>query len=401
MLELEDAQARILSQISPLPAEKVSLSVALNRYLAEKVTAAVDLPLFDNSAMDGYAVRASDVALAAAENPASLRIVGKVAAGENSMQRVENGSAIRIFTGSPLPADADAVVMQEDTRIDEKDSSKILVTDSVKPWENVRFRGEDVKARSVVGEVGDKLSTGRIGLLGALGVKDVSVRKQPVVGLLATGSELIEAGNPLLPGKIYESNRVSLGAMAVRASAIAKNYPIINDSLEQTTDALRKAFAECDCVVTSGGVSVGEFDFVKLAFATLGGELGFWRVSIRPGKPFVFGQYNGKYLFGVPGNPVSALVTFFLLVRPALLRMQGAHDVSPSVTFGTLSETLSNTGDRRHFVRVSIDASGRIQSTGTQASHILSSLAEAHGLVDVPAKSMINAGETARVLLWD
>ncbi len=221
------------------------------------------------------------------------------------------------------------------------------------------------------------------------------------MGLLASGSELLEGGQPLASGKIYESNRAGLAALAAQAGAIPRIFPLVKDSLADTRAALESAFAGCDVVVTSGGVSVGEMDFVKDAFEKIGGELQFWKVAIRPGRPFVFGRLGEKFLFGLPGNPVSAFVTFLLLVRPALARWQGARDVRLPAHPGTLVEPLVNPGERRHFTRVTVDAAGNVRSAGTQASHILSSLASADALVDVPPKTTLPAGAAVSVLRWE
>lgn len=405
MLSLEEAQEKILAAIQPLPSETIPLSDALGRFSAEEIYSSVDLPGFDNSAMDGYAVQASDTAGAAEGSKVSLRLIGKVAAGENFLGEIQSGECVRLFTGSPLPRGADAIVMQEDTRIDRDDPNKIWITDAVKPWESVRFRGEDVKRGSRILTSGVRINIGKIALLGATGVAQLRTGCRPTIGLLATGSELVEPGQPLPAGKIYESNRLSLAAMAQKAGAIPKIYPLVPDTLDETVAAMKKAFSECDAVVTSGGVSVGEFDFVKAAFEKLGGNLDFWRVAIKPGKPFLFGQLDfnerKKFLFGVPGNPVSALVTFFLLVQPALLRMQGATDCSSQKHPVILKETFSNDGDRRHFVRVKLDASSNAHSAGIQASHILSALAEADGLLEIPPQTTMAVGSHAGVLKWD
>jgi molybdopterin molybdotransferase len=235
-------------------------------------------------------------------------------------------------------------------------------------------------------------------LLAALGIDSVMVRRQPIVGLLATGSELLEAGQTAQTGKIFESNRVTLTPLLAGAGAVPRRFPLVRDTLEETRQALTSAFADCDAAVTTGGVSVGEFDFVKSAFEQLGGALEFWKVSIRPGKPFVFGRLGEKFLFGLPGNPVSAVVTFLALVRPMLLRWQGAERVEMASHPGTLSEPLTNPGDRRHFMRVLVDEQGSVRPAAGQASHLLGSLALANGLVDVPPKTILAAGSTVRVL---
>jgi molybdopterin molybdotransferase len=219
--------------------------------------------------------------------------------------------------------------------------------------------------------------------------------------LLATGSELTEAGRELRPGHIYESNRIGLAALCRRAGTVPEIFPLVPDSLEATRAALTDAFNKCDVVVSSGGVSVGEFDFLKQAFADTGGDLQFWKVAIKPGRPFVFGRSGEKFLFGLPGNPVSALITFLLLVRPALLRWQGATETSLPTQPGILAETLRNPDKRRHFMRVKIDGEGKVSSAGVQASNMLGSLAASNGLVDTPPQTTLSAGATVRVLRWD
>ena len=397
MIEVEDALQRIISAITPGIPETVPLRAALDRVLAQDVFAPISLPSFDNSAMDGYAVQAADVLHVRPQTPARLRCIGSVPAGTSYTQTVQPQTCVRIFTGSPLPEGADAVVMQEDTQTD---GEFIEVLDAVKPWENVRLTGEDVKAGAVIARAGERLKVPSLAVLGAVGVATVSAARRPVVGILSTGNELVEVGAPLTPGKIYESNRAMISALVSQAGAEPRCYPIVQDTLEDTRTALERAFAECEAVITTGGVSVGEYDRVKAAFESLGGTLDFWKVAMRPGKPFVFGRRSGKILFGLPGNPVSAFVTFLVLVRPALLRMQGAIDISLPTHPGVLSETLHNRGGRRHFVRVCVDAAGQVRGAGLQASHALGSLAQSNGLVDVPPETLWPAGQVVPVLRW-
>lgn len=398
MLTYEDALARVLGAVPPVRTEQLPVAQAAGRFLAEAVLSPLDLPPFDNSAMDGYAVRAADVASASAEKPVALRLIGQVGAGQVFAGGVGVQTCVRIFTGTPLPAGADAVVMQEDTRAD---GDTVLVLDRARPWENVRLRGEDVKAGTTLVTPGTRLSAGHLGLLAATGNARVCVARSPRVALVATGSELRAPGKPLAPGQIYESNRAMLAAMLTACGAEVRPLPLVPDSLTRTRATLQRAFAECDAVVTTGGASVGKLDFIKAAFAELGGNQEFWKVAIKPGKPFVFGTLQGQPLFGLPGNPVSAFVTFLLLVRPALLRWQGATEVNLPAHPGTLTEPLVNRGDRRHFVRVRVDAEGRVHSAGTQASHMMHSLAAANALVDVPPETTLAAGVTVRVLRSD
>lgn len=397
MLELDEARARIFAALELLPAERVPLTAATGRILAEAVVSPMDLPGFDNSAMDGFAVHSADLKAASVEQPVALRVSGRVAAGDSFSGEVPCGGCVRVFTGSMLPTGADAVLMQEDTRPAAGQPEEILALDSVKPWENIRFRGEDVKKSTLLLAAGERIAPGHAGLLAAVGLGEITARRQPILGLLATGSELIEAGQPWSPGKIYESNRALLAPLLAQAGAVPRVFPLVPDTLAATEQALTRAFAECNGVVTSGGVSVGELDFVKQAFENLGGALEFWQVSMRPGKPFVFGRWGRKFLFGLPGNPVSAWVTFLMLVRPALLRWQGATQVELPRHFCPLAEPLVNRGDRRHFMRVRFDEQGRAHSAGVQASHMLSSLAGAEGLVEVPPGTTWPAGTTVAV----
>ncbi|HLX69749.1 MAG TPA: gephyrin-like molybdotransferase Glp [Verrucomicrobiae bacterium] len=401
MLELEQAVEKILGAIPSANSERVPLSEAHKRVATEPIIAAIDLPPFDNSSVDGYAVRASDVAQASSQSPVVLKLAGKVAAGENFSGELSAGQSIRIFTGSPLPVGADAVVMQEDTRVD--GASEVCFLDSVKPWENVRFRGEDVKSGRTVVRQGEILGAAQLGLLAATGSMHVSAGRRPTVALIATGSELLEPVSEAkpAPGQIFESNRIALAPLITSAGGIPKVFPIVPDEPKATRDALARALSECDLVVTCGGVSVGEMDFVKSAFEELGGQLEFWKVAIKPGRPFVFGRKGDKLVFGLPGNPVSAFVTFLLLVRPAILRWQGASRTGLPVSVGVLTEPLSNQGDRRHFVRVMVDVKGEVRSSGTQASHVLSSLAMAQGLVDLPPATVLAAGTKVEVLRWE
>jgi molybdopterin molybdotransferase len=403
MLELEQALESILASIPAPKGERVPLTAAHRRVLLEQLTAVEPLPAFDNSSVDGYAVRAEDLAQASPEKAVLLALAGKVAAGENFDGKLSAGQCIRIFTGSPLPAGADAVAMQEDTRLEANQPRDICFLDLVKPWENVRFRGEDVKRGTTIARPGDILGAAQSALLAATGVTQVNVGRCPTVAVIATGSELIDPSTDakITPGQIFESNRAALAPLIERAGGVPKIFPIVPDDPAPTREALARALSECDIIVTCGGVSVGEMDFVKSAFEELGGNLEFWKVDIKPGRPFVFGRREDKFLFGLPGNPVSAFVTFLLLVRPAILRWQGAARTGMPVSVGMLAEPLANPGRRRHFMRVAVDEKGMVRSAGIQASHMLGSLALARGLVDMPPQTTLPAGASVQVLRWE
>lgn len=397
MLTWTEAQTRLLSAIAPLPSEWVPLSESHRRYLAEPVIAPMDLPRFDNSAMDGYAVLSVDTAKSE-DKPVRLALRGRVTAGDAADAVVEAGSCVRIFTGSVLPHGADAVVMQEDTT--PEGTAHVLINTPVKPWENVRFRGEDVRRGDTVLRAGIRLGSQSLALLGALGIETIKVGAQPRISLLATGNELQEAGQVLRPGSIYESNRLAIASLLRDAGAHAQAGPLVPDSLSATREALTTAFQHSDAVVTTGGVSVGELDMVKEAFAEMGGKIDFWRVALRPGKPFLFGRFGNKILFGLPGNPVSAMVTAMLFVRPAVARWQGADPSNALTESRLLAESLSNPGARTHFMRVTLNSKGEVVSAGTQGSHLLKSVAQSAGLVEIPPQTTLQAGTLVPMWPW-
>ena len=386
--------------MEPLGCEAVQLHEASGRILREEARSSIDLPLFDNSAMDGFAVRAQDLATATPDNPLKLRLLGEIPAGGTFSGELLPGACVRLFTGSPLPRGADAVIMQEESR-SSAEPGFVSFLGTVKPWENLRFRGEDIKKDSVLARNRERLQPGQIAALAATGVSQVRVGHRPRVGLISTGNELREAGEVLSENQVFESNRATLASLVSAAGGIPKLFPLVRDDLELVRTRLLEALTDCDSVITSGGVSVGDWDFIKPAIESIGGRIEFWQIAMKPGKPFVFAKHQGKLIFGLPGNPVSAFVTFLLLVRPALLRMQGAKECKPASSPGTLGETFSNRADRRHFMRVTIDRKGSIQSAGMQNSHALSSLARANGLIDVPPHTVWEAGRNVSVMRWD
>ena len=396
MLSLETAKERLLASIHVLAPEKASLLGAVGRFAAEAVTSRVDLPGFDNSAMDGYAVRSEDLKNASASNPVKLRQAGRIGAGEVFSRPISKGECVRIFTGSALPKGADAVVMQEDVRVE---GDEIGFNESAKPLENVRLRGEDIRTGIPVIQAGDRINATKAGLLAATGHNEILIRRLPRVALLSTGSELVEPGGALGEGKIYESNRTLLAALLADIQCEPMILPLVRDDFQSTVSALETAFATSDFVITTGGVSVGEMDFVKDAFVRLGGQIEFWKIALRPGKPFVFGKLGGKSLFGLPGNPVSALVTFLVLVRPALLKSMGARHLDLSRIQAELTERIANHGERRHFVRGRCE-NGQVRIAGPQSSHMIGALGDANCLIDVPPQTQFEAGKIVEVQLW-
>jgi molybdopterin molybdotransferase len=397
VISLEEASDRILASITPLPAENLPLLQAAGRYCAQPLHSTVDLPRFDNSAMDGYAVRCDDLKSATPSHPVRLKLFGKIGAGETFGSSISPGACLRLFTGSALPQGADAVVMQEDVTIE---NGSIGFIESVKPFENVRLTGEDIRTGTQLVHPGDRLTATRLSLLSATGHAQVAVHQAPRVAILASGDELVEPGQNLPPAKIYESNRALVGTLLSSIGAKPTVLPLLPDNREKTVVALQHAFSTHDLLITTGGVSVGEFDFIKDAFTAIGGTIDHWKVAIRPGKPFVYGRLPSKHLFGLPGNPVSALVTFLLLVRPALLKLMGAHHFDLARITGELTESLHNPGDRRHFIRCRWH-SGKVTPAGRQSSHMLGSLGAANCLVDLPPSTNAAAGSLVTALLWE
>lgn len=393
MITLEEGRERLLQQLRPLATETIPVSGAAGRFLAHDLPALIDLPSFDNSAMDGFAVRASD-----AMPGQRLRVVGKAVAGRGFEGAVGLGTCVRLFTGSPLPAGADAVVMQEDTRHAEAGAIEIL--EGVRPWENVRFCGEDIRRGSLALVAGSELTAQAIGLVSALGVPLIEVHRSPVVAVVSNGSELVSPGAPLKSAGVYESNGLMLKSLLERVGCRVVLVPPPVDELPSVVAALRQGLESADLVISVGGASVGELDLVRPAFEALGGALDFWQLAMKPGKQFFCGRARGKALLGLPGNPVSAFVSSVLLVLPAVRRLAGARTAVPAVGQACLGEPFQNCDRRRHFVRVRTDAAGRIFPSGSQASHFIHGLAHADGLVDMPPDAALEANQVVPVIRW-
>ena len=395
MITYEDALERVLKPLVPVPGVSIPLTDALGCCLAGDVSARVELPGFDTASMDGYAVRAAEVAEAGVRLPCGF----EVPAGRVANRPLGVGECARILTGAPMPEGSDAVVMQEETER-EGDGRIRFLEGGVKPWENVRFRGEDFRVGTRLLAAGQWLGAPQLALVAASGHAEVRVHRKVRVVVVGSGDELRPPGSPLRPGEVHDSNSVLLGSLFRSAGAEVVVLPVLPDRLEATVAGLESAVSGGDLVVTAGGASVGDRDFLRRAWERLGGRLEFFRVAIKPGKPLFFGSLRGVPLIGLPGNPVSAFVTAVLIALPALRRLQGDGRVGLPVALGTLSAPLSNPGDRRHFMRVILDDDGRVRSAGVQASHILGPLAQANGLVDVPPATELPAGAQVRVLRW-
>jgi molybdopterin molybdotransferase len=396
MLSYEEALDHLLAAAETVTETKLlPLSVARGRILAESLVSNVTVPPLDNSAMDGYAVRCADVAQSGVSLPVSQRIpAGSVG------QSLQPGTAARIFTGAPVPAGADAVVMQE--FCEHGQDGSVIVNQVPKPGQNIRRTGEDIAAGAEVLAAGTRLGPAEIGLAASVGIDQLPVRRHLRVALLSTGDELTEPGNPLPPGGIYNSNRYFLRAMFEGLGCAVTDAGHVPDSLAETRSALRAAAESHDLIVTSGGVSVGEEDHVKPAVEAEG-QLSLWKIAIKPGKPLAFGHIGkvggGETAFiGLPGNPVSCFVTFLLFLRPYVLKRQGVATTLPLARQLVSASAWNKAEDRRSFLRARIAADGRVELYPNQSSGVLTSCAWADGLVDVPAGKTFKAGDPVHYL---
>jgi molybdopterin molybdotransferase len=395
MRSVEEALADILSVVPAAGAETVGLLQALGRALAEDVVGERVLPPWDNSEMDGYAVRAADTAAA----PVELPIQGEVAAGHMPGEALRPGHAYRIFTGAPLPPGADAVVKQEDVAVE---GGAVHIAAPVRQGQSVRPRGSDVSHGEVVLRRGAIVGPGEIGLCAALGRTELAVRRRAVVAILSTGDELVEADRPPGPGQIVNSNAAALAAMVQEAGGVPVRLGIAADRKEAIAARLLEARG-ADVVLTTGGVSVGDHDHVRDVLAALGCEMRFWRVNIKPGKPLAFGLWDGRPVFGLPGNPVSSMVTFELFVRPALRGMMGRSPEERPHARARLLEPVSKEEGRRHYLRGIVSRQGAdlvARAVRKQSSGQLTSMVGVNALLVVREESQgVAAGEEIEVLL--
>jgi len=416
MISVEQALERLLSHVSVLGKEDVSILDALGQVLAEDVFASINVPPLDNSAMDGYALQAKDTSGAASGSPRLLRVMDTVAAGSISDKEVTPGTAIRIMTGAPVPKGADSVVRFEDT--DEADRRtggplfEIGIRVEAKEGQHIRRAGEDIAKGTAVLSEGLVIRPAEVGVLASLGRRTVSVISRPVVAILATGNELVEVGQPLLLGKIYNSNSYSVAALVRRYGGIPRVLGIVLDSKESLVTALRGGL-DADMLITTGGVSLGDYDVVKDVLAKEG-EIGFWTVRMKPGKPLACGTIRGVDKtgasrtiphLGLPGNPVSSMVTFEMFARPAILKMMGKKNLAKPTIEAILEDRILNHDGRRVFTRAIVEKRGGryfARLTGPQGSGVLTSMSLANGLVIVP-EDMVEAipGATVRVMMLD
>ena len=389
LLSVDEALAQLLSAAKPVAdVEEVATLEATGRVLARPQRSTMDVPPLDNSAMDGYALRLSDLK---AKN--SLLVKQRIMAGSVG-KPLEPGTAARIFTGAPIPPGADAVVMQEDCEVE---GEQVTIRNAPKPGEWIRRAASDIRKGGEILQAGKRLLPQDTGLAASVGIKALPVYRKVKLGLFFTGDELVMPGEPLAPGRIYNSNRFTLRGLGEVFGCDVHDYGIVPDSLEATRNMLRRAAGECDVVVTSGGVSVGDADFVKPAVEAEGSLL-MWKIAMKPGRPLAFGAIRKSFFIGLPGNPVSSFVTFLIFVRPFLLKTQGLTHVTPREIAARADFDWPQPDARREFLRVKWNAQGGLDLYPTQDSAVLTSTSWADGLVDNPANRAIRKGETVRYL---
>ncbi|HFD79933.1 MAG TPA: molybdopterin molybdenumtransferase MoeA [Gammaproteobacteria bacterium] len=386
LLSVEEGRARILDSLQPVEGvERLPLKSATGRILAQDIVSAIDVPCFANSAMDGYAVRSQDCP---GEGDTVLEVVGSSFAGAPFEGAVGRGQCVRIMTGAVVPEGADAVLMQE--RVEREDERIRFASGSVEAGLNVRYPGEDTRRGDTVLECGKRLGAAEIALLASVGVGEVPLRRRLRVAFFSTGDELTSLGQPLEAGQIYDSNRYALSAMLSAPRIEYYDLGVIPDRRDAVRDAFRQAGAMADLVLTSGGVSVGEADYVTETLAELG-QIDFWRMAMKPGKPLAFGRLGAAVFFGLPGNPVSAMVTFYQFVLPAIRKMSGEKARAPLLLQARCAGDLRKAPGRMEFQRgilqTAADGSLEVSTTGLQGSHVLSSMSRANCFIHLPAES--------------
>lgn len=387
----EDAREKILSEVRTLPSRSVPLLESVDGFVRHDLFAQIASPRFDNSSMDGYAV----VANSSPKN-ARLKIVGEQSAGIDRRLTLARGETIRILTGAPIPRGADAVVMQEDVRLE---LEEIVMNTAVEVGENVRRRGADVAEGQKLVSLGERIRPATVALLASQGFREIEIGGEVRASIVTTGDEIVPPGTPLEAGQIYDSNSPLLHTLARAAGAQVVSVRHCADDAQEIEDAFRAATTS-DVLIISGGVSVGARDFVKPALTAIGASLDLWRVAVKPGKPFLFGRAGSCLIFGLPGNPVSAYMTFLLFVRPALLKLRGANDAELALTSvsARLAEAIENPGARPHYVRGQLK-DGVFSAVGRQESHALFGLHQSNALLRVGPDESHAAGSHRTVLL--
>jgi molybdopterin molybdotransferase len=391
MIRVEEALEQILGAFAPLGLEKVGILDALGRVLGEDIAAPRDIPPKDNSAMDGYALRWQDTRGASPKTPVVLDVTEDIPAGAIPSIKIGDGQAARIMTGAPIPAGANAVLRMEDTK---KSGRKVRIMAEVGKGQDIRLAGEDVRAGDLVIRRGTVVRPAEVGMLASLGRSFVSVHQRPVVAVLATGNELVDIDEPPSPWSIVSSNSYSLAAQVIECGAVPLQLGIARDNRADLIAKLQSA-SRADIIISSGGVSVGDYDLVKDIMKEVGNRMQFWRVAMRPGRPLAFGAIQGIPVFGLPGNPVSSMISFEQFVRPSILKMMGHRDLFRTPVRAILEEEVTKSQGARLFLRAVVhrDKDGfKVATTGDQGSGILKSMVRANGLIILP-EDMTRAGK--------
>jgi molybdopterin molybdotransferase len=404
-LRVEEAVDRVLSEIRNLDAEPVALRAALGRVCAEDITATVTMPPWSNSSMDGYAVRSADITPVMKREPVTLRVVGTIAAGEFASKALKRGQAMRIMTGAPLPAGADSVIRKEDT---DEGAQKVQIRDARDVWKNIRQAGEDYQRGDMLAKRGSPIRPALIGVLASNGVATVQAFRRPRVAIISSGNELVdldEFDEVMAARRIVSSNSYTLDALTRVAGGVPVDLGIAADTKAALKKKLEKA-RNCDLIVTSAGVSVGDLDHTREVFSALGGKLYFWKVRMRPGAPLAFGMLNDVPWLGVSGNPVSAMVSFELFARPVLRKMQGYTNLFRRTVTVTLEEDVKIGAKLTHFLRACVtrrdDGTLTARLTGLQSSGALTSMVKANALLIVPESApSVMKGAQLKALMLD
>lgn len=400
MIRLEEALDIVLNSVTSLPFEKVNLLDSLDRVLAEDIYSAINIPPFDRSPLDGYALRAEDTTGASSDSPAILEVLEEVPAGYVASQGLKPMTAIKILTGAPIPKGADAVIRFEDTK---ENGDTVEIFKPLKPNESICFAGEDIKEGELVLSKNTIINSVAIGLLASLGISEVPVLRKPKVAILSTGDELIDITEPLKPGKIHNSNLYLLAASVKALGCEPILIGNVKDRLEDTTAALNKGLKEADLVISTGGVSVGDYDIVKDAIRHCSAQILFWKVAVKPGTPVVVGEREGKMIFGLSGNPAGATIVFEILVKPVLRKLAGKTQVLPLKAVATFDDQFLKKSGMRRFLRGYIYKQGeeyKVTLTGKQTPGVLRSLLGCNALIDVPAGSgVLTTGNQVEVFI--
>lgn len=400
LITVEEAQAQILETLPAPQSEQIGIVQACGRYAMQPVHSTIPLPPFDNSSMDGYAVSHMDLKDATPESPIALPLQDTVKAGQPARQTLKPGNCIRVFTGAPIPAGTTAVVMQEDTM---ETDGIVHFMFSPKPWEFVRFQGEDIQAGDMIVCKGEQISSRHIALLASVGKENAIVGKPPRISLLVTGDELASPGAKLESGQIYESNGPMIQSMVQSTGGEIVESLRVGDDLDSLKSHLTQFAQKSDIILTTGGISVGKFDLVKAAWEAAGGYWDMSRVKMKPGKPFSIGRKDSAkcLLLALPGNPVSAAMTFTLFVYPAIRRLSGAAEAFPRPQYAPAGQDFTNTGSRTEFARIRLDIkNGSVISAGPQGSHHLGPLAHSDGFIKIESHTEIRVGDVIPYFSW-